>query len=146
MIDYLDEYDDIPTSTSKRGGGGNGGGGGVPFQNSGSSGSGGLYPCSVCNRRFASDRIQQHEAACMKASKQRRVFDSTKQRLEGTEAASYFRKGKGGKARNEPVKPQVRIIFYGFYKSNIFVRCILSGSEIKLETKTCRFYSSYSLC
>lgn len=88
-------------------------------QNNGSSGSAGLYPCSVCHRTFASDRIQQHEVACMKSGKQRRVFDSTKQRLQGTEAATYFRKGKG--ARNEPAKPQVRFstklrlfVFYDF--------------------------------
>ncbi len=65
----------------------------------------------MCNRSFASDRIQKHEAACMKASKQRRVFDSTKQRLAGTEAASYVSKGRGGKGRNEPAKPQVKNLF-----------------------------------
>ncbi|CAF0826318.1 unnamed protein product [Rotaria sordida] len=94
-----DDYDDTPINYSTRRGGGD-----TTFQNSGSSGSGGLYPCSMCNRTFASDRIQQHEVACMKAQKQRRVFDSTKQRLQGTEAASYYRKGKG---RNEPAKPQI---------------------------------------
>ncbi|CAF0872326.1 unnamed protein product [Rotaria sp. Silwood1] len=95
-----DDHDDTPINHSTR----RGGGGGSTFQNSGSSGSAGLYPCSVCHRNFASDRIQQHEAACMKSHKQRRVFDSTKQRLQGTEAASYYRKGKG---RNEPAKPQI---------------------------------------
>jgi hypothetical protein len=104
FLDYLDDYDDVPISSSKRGGGG-----GSTFQNNGPSGSASLYPCSVCNRKFASDRIQQHEAACVIANKQRRVFDSTKQRLEGTEAASYIRKGKGGKSRNEPAKPQVKV-------------------------------------
>lgn len=97
-----DDYDDdIPISTSKRGGGG-GGGGGAAFPAGGSSGVTGLYPCSICNRSFASDRIEQHQDACRKANKERRVFDSTKQRLQGTEAATYFRKGKGGKARPEP--------------------------------------------
>ncbi|CAF1257048.1 unnamed protein product [Rotaria magnacalcarata] len=103
---YNDDYDDVPKNyPTRRGGGGGGRGinGGSTFHNVGSSGNSGLYPCSVCHRNFASDRIQQHEAACMKASKQRRVFDSTKQRLQGTEAAAYFRKGK---ARNEPAKPQ----------------------------------------
>jgi len=40
------------------------------------------------------------------------VFDSTKQRIQGTEAAAFYRKGKvgGGKGRNEPSKPQVNII------------------------------------
>ncbi len=64
----------------------------------------------MCNRKFASDRIQQHEVACRKANKQRRTFDSTKQRLGGTEAAAYLSKGKaGGKGRNEPAKPQVNL-------------------------------------
>ena len=99
---YSDEYDDPPVSSTKRGGGG------AAFSgNGGSSGATGLYPCSICNRTFASDRIQKHEAACVKASKQRRVFDSTKQRLEGTEAVAYFRKGKGAKVRPEPQKYQV---------------------------------------
>ncbi len=107
FLDYLDDHDDVPISSSKRGGGG-----GSTFQNSGPSGTGSLYPCSVCNRKFASDRIQQHEAACVNASKPRRVFDSTKQRLEGTEAASYLRKTKGGKVRNEPAKPQVKVTLH----------------------------------
>ena len=113
FIDYLDEYDDAPISSSKRGGGG----GVSAFADNGSSGVTGLYPCSICNRKFASDRIQQHEEACKKASKQRRVFDSTKQRLQGTEAAAYFRKGKGGKGRTEPAKPQVNIILNHYFKS-----------------------------
>jgi hypothetical protein len=115
FIDYLDDYDDAPVSSSKRGGGG-----GNTFQNSSPSGSGSLYPCSVCNRAFAADRIQKHEAACMKSHKQRRVFDSTKKRLEGTEAASFYRKGKGGKGQNEPAKSQVKVILHNQVKSNIF--------------------------
>ena len=101
FVKCLDDYDDTPISSSVRRSGG-----GSVFQNSNSSGGAGLYPCSVCNRSFASDRIQQHEAACVKSHKQRRIFDSTKQRLQGTEAASFYRKGKG---RNEPVKSQVRM-------------------------------------
>jgi hypothetical protein len=106
FIDNLDEYDGAPVSSSKRGGGGG------AFTNSSSSGVTGLYPCSICNRNFASDRIQQHEQACKNAHKQRRTFDSTKQRLQGTEAAAYYRKGKGGKGRNEPAQPQVNITFF----------------------------------
>ena len=98
FISNLDDYDDAPISSSKRGGGAFAGGGAA-----------GLYPCSICNRRFASDRIQHHEEACKKAHAKRRVFDSTKQRLQGTEAAAYFR--KGGKGRTEPAKPAVSIIF-----------------------------------
>ncbi|CAF4067093.1 unnamed protein product, partial [Adineta steineri] len=99
-----DDFEGTPIASSSRGGGG---GYETYEDNSYSGGSGGLYPCSLCNRKFASDRIQQHEAACRKAQKQRRVFDSTKQRIEGTEAASFFRKGKGAKGRNEPAKPQI---------------------------------------
>ena len=102
LLIFSDDYDDPPASSTKRGGGG------AAFSgNGGLSGASGLYPCSICNRTFASDRIQKHEAACVKASKQRRVFDSTKQRLEGTEAVAYFRKGKGGKGRPETQKFQV---------------------------------------
>lgn len=61
----------------------------------------------MCNRNFASDRIQQHEVACKKAHKQRRVFDSTKQRLQGTEAVNFYRKAK---ASAEPSKPKVKFI------------------------------------
>jgi len=117
FIDYPDDFDDAPVSSSTRGGGG-----GAAFQNSGPSGDGGgggLYPCSVCNRRFASDRIEKHEAACVKANKQRRVFDTTKHRLEGTEAAAYFGKGKGGKGRNEPAKPQVKVTSYNQFNSKV---------------------------
>jgi len=107
---FTDEYDDPPISSTKRGGGG---GGANAFPTGGSSGASGLYPCSVCNRSFASDRIQQHEEACKKANKTRRVFDSTKQRLQGTEAATYFRKGgKNTKARPEPQVNQILFIVY----------------------------------
>ncbi|CAF0845417.1 unnamed protein product [Adineta ricciae] len=94
-----DDLDDAPIGSTKRGGGM-----APPFE-TGSSSSAGLYPCSICNRTFASDRIQQHEDACKRAHKQRKVFDSTKQRVQGTEAAAFFR--KGGKGRSQPSKPQI---------------------------------------
>ncbi|UJR35632.1 hypothetical protein I4U23_028382 [Adineta vaga] len=99
-----DEFEDTPISSSLRGGGG----GTAAYQSSDySSSDSRLYPCSLCNRKFASDRIQQHEVACRKTQKQRRVFDSTKQRIEGTEAATFFGKTKTGRGRNEPAKPQI---------------------------------------
>lgn len=106
-MDPLDEFDDSPIGSPVRGGGG----APPPFASSSSSAAG-LYPCSVCNRKFASDRLEHHEEACRKANKQRRVFDSTKQRLQGTEAASYVRKGKGAASRNEPARPAVRRLFF----------------------------------
>lgn len=105
----LDEYEDAPVAATRRAGGGGGFGGGssgpAAFPSGGSSsGAGGLYPCSICNRSFASDRIEHHEEACRKANKKRRVFDSTKQRLQGTEAASFFRKGKTTKAPSDAIR------------------------------------------
>lgn len=134
-VSYDNPYEDIPINNPKRGGA-NGGMPVAAYANNGSSGSGGLYPCSVCNRTFTSDRIEQHEAACAKSNKQRRVFDSTKQRIQGTEAASFFRKGKGGKGRNEPAKPQVKAILNDKFHRNNFALCTSSGSKIQLETKT----------
>lgn len=48
-------------------------------------------PCSYCHRRFAPDRIGKHEESCAVMSKKRRVFNSRKQRLQGTEAAQFQR-------------------------------------------------------
>ena len=90
------------------------------FATSTSSGGAGLYPCSICNRTFASDRIQQHEEACRKANKQRRVFDSTKQRLQGSEAAAFYRKTRGGRGSSQTVKPQVPFIFQILFKIFVF--------------------------
>ena len=54
---------------------------------SGSSVKDGLVSCSLCNRFFASDRVETHEKICAKTkNKQRKVFDITKMRVQGTEA------------------------------------------------------------
>lgn len=53
-----------------------------------------LVECGICGRRFASDRIEKHEGACQKSNKQRKVFDSTKNRVEGTEAEKFVLKKK----------------------------------------------------
>ncbi|XP_077487456.1 uncharacterized protein LOC144098576 isoform X2 [Amblyomma americanum] len=45
-----------------------------------------LAPCSICGRTFRPDALTRHEQICLKTkSKQRKVFDSSKQRIEGTE-------------------------------------------------------------
>ncbi|XP_071451426.1 uncharacterized protein [Hetaerina americana] len=50
-----------------------------------------LIPCSICGRTFKSESLQKHQAVCQKnASKKRRVFDSMKQRIQGTELAEYI--------------------------------------------------------
>ena len=54
-----------------------------------------LVACKQCGRNFAPDRIDAHHEICMKTSrKKRKVFDPVKQRLKGTEAEAYVRKGK----------------------------------------------------
>lgn len=61
-----------------------------------------LVPCSNCGRNFAADRISKHMSICVKSSsKQRKVFDSTKARIQGTEMASIARIKKP-----EPPKPK----------------------------------------
>lgn len=51
-------------------------------------GSSNLWPCPECGRKFASDRLQVHVATHNK-EKKRKVFDSTKHRVQGTEAESF---------------------------------------------------------
>ena len=46
-----------------------------------------LVSCSLCNRNFAADRIDKHMVVCQKTkSKTRKLFDSSKQRAEGSDA------------------------------------------------------------
>ena len=64
-----------------------------------------LAPCYNCGRSFAVGRLAKHEAVCNKSGhKQRKVFDSTKMRTQGTEAAQFNRK-RAGKAPDPP-KPK----------------------------------------
>lgn len=59
--------------------------------------------CAYCHRKFASDRIQKHEQICSRmSSKKKHVFDASKQRLQGTEAAQFVSKSKN---KDEP-KPK----------------------------------------
>ena len=92
---------------------GGGGGGGVnPVENMKVAGAGGrnpnaiyqtatddsagglnLRPCPKCGRKFAAERLQAHVNVCGR-EKKRKVFDSTKHRVQGTEAEQYLRKKK----------------------------------------------------
>ncbi|XP_067118829.1 zinc finger C2HC domain-containing protein 1A-like isoform X2 [Centruroides vittatus] len=48
-----------------------------------------LKPCSICGRTFRPDALERHEGICKKTSlKKRKIFDSSKQRAEGTEIKS----------------------------------------------------------
>ncbi|XP_076361880.1 uncharacterized protein LOC143252914 isoform X2 [Tachypleus tridentatus] len=45
-----------------------------------------LVPCSVCGRTFNSDTLERHQKICQKLkTKKRKVFDSSKMRIKGTE-------------------------------------------------------------
>ena len=59
---------------------------------------GSLAECSNCGRKFASERLRVHMNVCTK-QKTRKVFDMTKKRVEGTEAAAFV--GKKGKPSKE---------------------------------------------
>ncbi|KAL8589143.1 hypothetical protein ACOMHN_052481 [Nucella lapillus] len=44
------------------------------------------YPCRICERQFFKESLAKHENICAKnAAKKRKVFDSSKQRADGTE-------------------------------------------------------------
>ncbi|TPX33920.1 hypothetical protein SmJEL517_g03366 [Synchytrium microbalum] len=48
--------------------------------------------CELCNRKFASNRLEKHMEACRKMSNShRKVFDSSVVRTEGTEAAKFYK-------------------------------------------------------
>lgn len=52
-----------------------------------------LYPCEVCGRTFAAQPLQKHRKVCEKSViKKRKVFDSLKQRVEGTDLAPFHQK------------------------------------------------------
>ncbi|XP_070503613.1 zinc finger C2HC domain-containing protein 1C isoform X2 [Chironomus tepperi] len=53
----------------------------------------GLIRCSICKRNFAEDRIEKHQVICQKMkTKKRKIYDSSKKRVQGTEAETYNKK------------------------------------------------------
>nr|CAD7574313.1 unnamed protein product [Timema californicum] len=68
-----------------------------------------LVECQVCSRRFATDRIKQHEEICARTSqKKRKVFDPVKARVKGTEAEAYIRKIKSSQPQKDTKKADWR--------------------------------------
>eukprot|EP00164_Ancoracysta_twista_P003382 GFYU01004516.1.p1 GENE.GFYU01004516.1~~GFYU01004516.1.p1 ORF type:complete len:502 (-),score=90.22 GFYU01004516.1:189-1694(-) len=56
------------------------------------------YPCRSCGRSFREEALSKHEGACAKAQKKpRKVFDSAKNRVLGTEAEDFVVKRSRGK-------------------------------------------------
>ncbi|XP_056155556.1 zinc finger C2HC domain-containing protein 1A isoform X2 [Lampris incognitus] len=55
-----------------------------------------LVPCNICGRRFFSKVLKKHTSICQKAAnKRRKVFDSSRQRAEGTDITTI-----------KPIKPK----------------------------------------
>lgn len=64
---------------------------------------GDLKPCKICGRTFLPPALKKHAPICQKAAvKKRKVFDSSRQRAEGTEISTV----KPIKQRPEPPKKQ----------------------------------------
>ncbi|XP_049767977.1 zinc finger C2HC domain-containing protein 1A-like [Schistocerca cancellata] len=52
-----------------------------------------LVPCSICGRTFKPESLEKHYKACERNStKKRKVFDSTIQRIQGTDLAEFLPK------------------------------------------------------
>ncbi|KAJ9594619.1 hypothetical protein L9F63_027399, partial [Diploptera punctata] len=50
-----------------------------------------LLPCTICNRTFKPETLEKHGKICEKnATKKRKTFDSSKQRIQGTELAEFL--------------------------------------------------------
>ena len=61
--------------------------------------------CAYCHRKFAADRIAKHEEVCARMStKKKKVFDGSKMRLQGTEAAKYVTKESKQPEKRKPSK------------------------------------------
>lgn len=68
-----------------------------------------LVACKNCGRNFAEDRVEKHEDICFKTSKKKRkAYDSTKKRVEGTDAATFVLnpKKRGGAAGRQTAPKQ----------------------------------------
>lgn len=66
-----------------------------------------LSECTICGRKFMSESLQRHEPICAKAAeKKRKPFDSSKQRIEGTEIATVKVPGKAKAAVERELAPR----------------------------------------
>lgn len=48
-----------------------------------------LTPCPCCSRTFNLNALRKHIVICEKTSKKRKVFDSSRQRRDGTALSTY---------------------------------------------------------
>ena len=74
-----------------------------------------LLPCSICSRKFASERIDKHMTICAKATnKKRKVFNMSKARKKGTDLEK-FTSVKAGYATHKQALNKVREQFVFIY-------------------------------
>lgn len=61
-----------------------------------------LLPCAICGRTFKSESLEKHILICEKsAAKKRKPFDSSKQRIRGTELEDFLPKEPQKKRMHE---------------------------------------------
>ena len=75
--------------------------------------------CAVCGRGFSHDRIAKHQRICRQnMTKRRAVFDSTKQRIEGTDMVLFHhgsnrnankQRGKANKIKRQAKRPSKQL-------------------------------------
>ncbi len=75
--------------------------------------------CAVCGRGFSHDRIGKHQRICRQnMAKRRTLFDSTKQRIEGTDMVSFQhgnnrnankQRGKANRMKRQAKRPSKRL-------------------------------------
>ena len=65
----------------------------LPFTDYPSKATGELVQCSNCGRGFAKERIETHTKICT-STKERKVYNVAKMRIEGTEAGALYNAGE----------------------------------------------------
>ncbi|KAL5274707.1 hypothetical protein ACFFRR_001027 [Megaselia abdita] len=107
-----------------------------------------LKPCPICNRKFNIKTHNKHVSICSTtASKKRKVFDSSRQRREGTELSSYIPKNFGlpvTKNHDRPLTSKPVQIVYPPRKEEIEVK-ESQNNLISVESNFVNFVQSKSI-
>lgn len=86
-----------------------------------------LVECSICGRRFGEDRLAKHMQVCNKLSQKRdrKKYDMTKKRAEGTDYASYVARGAHLKEQPKAKKKDWKAAHQEFQQ---IVQCAKTGA------------------
>lgn len=88
----------------------------------------------MCGRYFNEDRIAKHETICVKTTtKKRKVFDVTKQRVQGTEAEVYVKKAAKTSGSKAGASKQAEVAKKSDWrrKHEEFIAAIRAAKEVK---------------